>query len=101
MAMGSKVTLEIQAANVRFLDGALEYARAGALSGGLANNRDFVASCVEGSSAWDDLLYDPQTSGGLLIALPESAAIAFEKKLPEAYRIGHVRTRGSKPLLLR
>jgi selenide,water dikinase len=98
MAMASGVTLEIEAGKVQFLDGALEYARAGALSGGLANNRDFVASCVEGGSDVDDLLYDPQTSGGLLISLPESAAAQFTKKLPEAYRIGKVTARGGKPL---
>ncbi len=98
MALASNVTLEIAANDVRFLDGALEYARAGALSGGLGNNRDFVASCVEGASEVDDLLYDPQTSGGLLIALPEAAADAYMKKMPAAYRLGRVTARGTKPL---
>ncbi len=98
MALASNVTLEIVAGDVRFLDGALDYARAGALSGGLANNRDFVASCVEGASDVDDLLYDPQTSGGLLISLPEKEAAAYMKKLPAAYRLGRVTARGVKPL---
>ncbi len=98
MALASKVTLEIDTAQLQFLDGAVEYARAGALSGGLHNNRDFVASCVEGASEFDDLLYDPQTSGGLLISRPEQDAAQLEKKLPYAYRIGRVRERGVKPL---
>lgn len=98
MAMASKVTLEIDAAKVQFLDGTIEYAKAGALSGGLKNNREFVSSCVEGSSAVDDLLYDPQTSGGLLISLPEAQAAALERKFPAAYRIGQVTSRGAKPL---
>ena len=98
MALASNVTLEIEAAKLQFMDGAIEYARAGALSGGLHNNRDFVASCVEGASEFDDLLYDPQTSGGLLISLPESDAAALARKFPAAYRIGRVMERGTKPL---
>lgn len=98
MAIGSKVTLEIDSSLVRFLDGALEYAQAGAFSGGLGNNREFVASCVEGSSRYDDLLYDPQTSGGLLIALAEKEAVELERNFPAAYRIGRVLDRQAKPL---
>ena len=98
MAIGSKVTLEIDSARVRFLDGAIEYAQEGAFSGGLGNNREFVASCVEGTSPFDDLFYDPQTSGGLLIALPEKDATELEQKFPAAYRIGRVFERQTKPL---
>ena len=98
MAIGSKVTLEIDSKSVRFLDGALEYAQAGAFSGGLANNREFVSSCVEGSSSVDDLLYDPQTSGGLLVSLPEKDAAELQRRFPAAYQIGRVLTRQAKPL---
>ena len=44
------------------------------------------------------LLYDPQTSGGLLIALPERDAAQLETKLPDAYRIGQVTERKGKPI---
>jgi selenide, water dikinase len=98
MALGSGVTIEIDSSLVRFLDGALDYAGAGAFSGGLGNNREFVASCVEGSSPLDDLLYDPQTSGGLLIALPEKDALELERNFPAAYKIGRVLERQAKPL---
>ena len=98
MALASRVTLEIDAREVQFLDGAMEYARAGALASGLKNNREFVASCVQGASEFDDLLYDPQTSGGLLISLPEADAARYQKKYPPAYRMGRVRKRGAKPL---
>ncbi len=43
MAMGSGVTLDIHYKHLQFLDGAIDYARRGALSGGLSNNRDFVS----------------------------------------------------------
>lgn len=98
MAIGSKVTLEIDSKLVRFLDGAIDYAKQGAFSGGLHNNRDFISSCVEGSSAYDDLFYDPQTSGGLLISMPEKDALELERRFPTAYRIGQVFERQTKPL---
>jgi selenide,water dikinase len=100
MALASNVTLEIQAANVRVLPGALDYARQGMIPGGAKNNREFVSPCVEGSSEFDDLLYDPQTSGGLLISLPERDAAKLEQAFPDAYRIGAVRERSGKPIHL-
>jgi selenide,water dikinase len=48
----------------------------------------------------DNLLYDPQTSGGLLIALPESDAKELVQSLEGAYRIGRVLPRGAKPIRL-
>ncbi len=100
MALASKVTIQIDPRAVQFLPGAVEYARLGAIPGGLKNNREFASSCVEGSSEFEDLLYDPQTSGGLLIALPEADAVQLEKLLPVAYRIGSVREKGAKPIRL-
>jgi len=98
MAMASNVTIEIESRNVQFLPGAVDYARQGAIPGGLRNNRDFVSASVEGQSEFDDLLYDPQTSGGLLISLPEADAVALEKSFEGAYRIGRVTGRGSKAI---
>jgi selenide, water dikinase len=104
MALGSNVTLEIAVDAVRFLPGAVEYSRQGALSGGLHNNRDFAGCTVETSREIppeiDNLLYDPQTAGGLLISLPEADAAAFERAYDAAYRIGRVLPRGRKPIQL-
>ena len=47
MALASGVTLEIDVDAVRFLPGALEYARQGAIPGGLKNNREFASCAVE------------------------------------------------------
>jgi selenide,water dikinase len=100
LALASKVTIEIDPRTVRFLAGAVDYARQGAIPGGLKNNREFASPCVEGQSEFDDLLYDPQTSGGLLISLPEADAAALERAFPEAYRIGRVIEKGDKPVRL-
>jgi selenide,water dikinase len=78
MALGSKVTLEIAVDALPFLPGAVEYARAGAIPGGSNNNREFASSCVasdrELAPEIEALLYDPQTSGGLLVATPDPPA---------------------------
>jgi selenide,water dikinase len=105
MALASNVTLEIATSRVRFLPGALEYARQGALPGGLKNNRDFASCAVEdlqtkADAAVEDLLYDPQTSGGLLIALPETDAASLVRSLDGAYTIGRVLPRQEKPIRL-
>jgi selenide,water dikinase len=100
MALASNVTLEIEAAEVPLLPGALEYARAGAQPGGLANNRDFASCVVEITRrlepALEALLYDPQTSGGLLIAVPPATAALIPGR-----RIGRVTERGAKLILIR
>ncbi len=90
MALASGVTLQIDVNRVRFLPGALDYAHRGALPGGLKNNRDFASGNVETCNGIpreiEDLLYDPQTSGGLLVSLPEEQVAKFTL----AYPIGRV-----------
>ena len=77
MAVASGVTLEINVQNLDYLPGALEYAAAGASPGGLDRNREFVSPSVEGIEA-NSLLYDPQTSGGLLISMDPEDAMSFQ-----------------------
>jgi selenide, water dikinase len=98
MAIASKVTIEIDSKAVRFLPGAVDYARQGAIPGGLKNNREFVSASVEGQSEFDELLYDPQTSGGLLISLAEADAASFEKSFDGVYRVGQVKAQGKRPI---
>lgn len=72
------VSLEIDHAAFDYLPGAIEAAREGHLSGGLKNNRGFIGDCAEFapnvSAEHQNLLFDPQTSGGLLIAIAPEAA---------------------------
>jgi selenide, water dikinase len=104
MAAASGVTIEIAVERVRFLPGAVEYARRGAIPGGLKNNREYGSGAVaierELAPEIENLLYDPQTSGGLLIALPEADAAAMERAFPEACGIGRVLERQDKPITL-
>ena len=101
MATASGVTLEIESAAVGFLPGAVDYALAGAQPGGLKNNREYASCAVEMAATIapeiEALLYDPQTSGGLLISVAEADA----KKLADTgRRIGRVLPRGEKPIRL-
>src|SRR5262249_10340315 len=74
----SPVSFEIEHSAFTYLPGALEAASEGHLSGGLKNNRAFIGDCVEFASSISSehqcLLFDPQTSGGLLIAIDAGAA---------------------------
>jgi len=78
MAMASGVSLRLDSGRIEFLEGALECVRRGFIAGGLKKNRDFVGDCVRFSSGVhpdaQQLLFDPQTSGGLLIALHPDGA---------------------------
>jgi len=104
MAVASKVALEIEAGKVGLLEGALAYAGAGAIAGGLKNNREFAGPDVEFAGGMREdlvnLMFDPQTSGGLLVSLPEADAEMALEKLREARRIGRVIERGEKPIRL-
>lgn len=104
MALASGVTLEIEASRVPLLPGALDAVRAGAVPGGLKNNREFASCSVDGAESIDaallELLYDPQTSGGLLISVAESDAPGLVKSVAGAVRIGRVRARDNGAIWL-
>ncbi len=109
MAQGSGVELEIDVSAVDFLPEAAELARMGILPEGMYRNRSFAENSVDPGTAelWQqDLLYDPQTSGGLLMAAdPADADALFEAlkaAVPSAQRIGTVREyRGGKRIFLK
>jgi selenide,water dikinase len=90
MALGSGVTLEIDTARVPVIEGALAAVRAGAIPGGLLSNREFAECLVEDSpqihisEELRALLYDPQTSGGLLVSVASEDAAELLGSLQNA-----------------
>ena len=79
LALASHVSIAFHAAQVPLLDGALACIHAGHIPGGLTNNRNFAECLVEyAPDVPEDLrqiLYDPQTAGGLLISTPDADAL--------------------------
>jgi selenide,water dikinase len=106
MAAASRVSMVIEHEGVEFLPDALDYSRQGFLPGGLKNNIKFVSGCVEFDPRIPqkirNLLFDPQTSGGLLLVVSERDAGALVDKLGNrgvpARRVGRVVEKTS-PLL--
>ncbi len=100
MARGSGTTFSFAASALPALPGALDLARAGVETGGAAHNRRFVAGSLEVDQAVAEelvtLAHDPQTSGGLLAAIPEPLVEGVERDLLAAgvtsWRIGRVET---------
>ncbi|MEG1676220.1 MAG: selenide, water dikinase SelD [Clostridia bacterium] len=108
MAEGSHVSLKIDAQAVPLLPEALLLASMGLLPEGMYKNRAFAQERVDTGDvelALCDLFFDPQTSGGLLIAVAEAQADALLTKLqvetPAARRIGRVISQGEKAVTLR
>lgn len=98
MAMQSGARLVIEAGNVPLLTDAYRFAAAGAVTGGGSRNREQLGERVLLSDDLDDalgqLLYDPQTSGGLLIAVSEEDAETLRAQIEAenggCWRIGSV-----------
>jgi selenide,water dikinase len=103
------VSLEIDHAAFEYFPGALEASRDGHLSGGLKNNRAFIGDCVgfadSVSPEYQNLLFDPQTSGGLLAAvdckLVDAALAALHRHGVAARQIGRVIQKRSPLIFVR
>lgn len=110
MASASEVSFDIYVDDVAYIDGAVELAQMGLVPAGSYKNREYSGYMVDTGDATEtdiDLLYDPQTSGGLLISVvPEYAddiMNAFEAHGLEtrASRIGTVREADEKWIYLK
>lgn len=106
IASGSGVSIRIHSAQVRSLPGAMECIRAKFIPGGLNANRDFAECTVQyGADVPDDsktLLFDPQTAGGLLLAVRAEDVVRLVQRLIDegvrASEIGEVLPQ-TKPLI--
>jgi selenide,water dikinase len=98
MAEAGGVALQLEADRLPLLPGTLAYTDAGVGTGGGARNREGVggAAVIDKSigEPMIQVLFDPQTSGGLLMAVPEEKAAELEKRMTadgwDCWRIGEV-----------
>lgn len=102
LAEGSGVTVQLWADTVPFASGALELAQDGIIPAGAYRNRNYLEGKVKVEEAVvlevSDLLFDPQTAGGLLISIPEERGVELVRRLndrgiPGAV-IGQVQSKG-------
>jgi selenide,water dikinase len=88
MALASDVSLVFHSANIPLLEGALDCVRAGNIPGGLKANREFAECLVEYEDGIPEevktILFDPQTAGGLLIAVASEDSPALTRALNTA-----------------
>ena len=108
LACASNVTIEIDSARVPLINGAMELVAAGMLTGADKTNREYVGEDISIADGIDPklvkLFYDPQTAGGLLLAIPSERADALLTELNNAYPratiIGRVRERSQHALVI-
>lgn len=110
MAVASDMTFEINVKDIAYFEDAISYAKMGLVPAGAYKNRGYSGKQVDMSQVEEhyvDLLYDPQTSGGLLISVPpeevESIMKEFEEKKMDTKVsiIGKVTEKGEKLIRLR
>lgn len=110
MADGAGLGVAVDVGALPYFEGALDLARAGAVSGGGKRARSQRADQVEVDADVDDamaaILFDAETSGGLLVAVPQDEASRALEALraagvASAARIGRFTPRGARPLVVR
>ena len=110
MAQASDVTLEIYPEQIAYLEEAADYARMGLVPAGAYKNREFAEPYLDAGDVKEvylDLLSDPQTSGGLLVSVPEEELDSLMKDFAESgietkvSVIGRVKVRQEKLIQLK
>lgn len=104
MAKASQKVLEIEKNKIPLLPRVEEYALLGLVPGGAYQNREYLRDKIEfGQEIREvdqDILFDPQTSGGLLLALPPGACRAFLAGYPKGVIVGRVREEGEGKIVV-
>ena len=109
MAEGAGCTIELWPGRVPIVPQALELARDGIIPAGAYRNLEFAGPEVETAGTFPqavlDCLYDPQTSGGLLLAIAEERGAELLRRLADtgvtAAAVGRVRPRGPRRIVLK
>lgn len=99
MAKASNVTFAIDSKVVPLLPDVLDLISQGMLTRGDKNNREYVGDTIkfvdDVSAEMQSALFDPQTAGGLLIALPEENLAGFVAEIPDAVVVGRITDLGT------
>lgn len=94
MAIQSTVDFSLELSLIPWLPGALDYGKSGAFPGGMDNNARYFGQWVSFAEDIDymyqDMLFTPETSGGLLVALTPEKVDYFLESVPEAVKVGTV-----------
>ncbi len=109
LAAASRVDLEVDINRLPFMQGTLEYAAMGLIPAGAYRNRDHVISRVvfrgQTDPVMSDLIFSPETAGGMLIALEQSQAEKLKAELTRvncpAWVVGRVMESGEGRLIIR
>ncbi len=108
MASASDKTIEIYSNNLCIIPGALEIAKSGMIPEGTYNNKEYLKGKYEEYINRDDMLdviFDPQTSGGLLVSLSELDALKYLRRLeeytPYARIVGKVINKNKSSIIIR
>lgn len=93
MAEGAGLALDLRAAELPLALGAIELVRGGVMSGGCNRGKQFYGSKVAFAAGVDaalaDLVFDAETSGGLLLAVPEAVAAVAQRRVRDAGAPAH------------
>ena len=109
MAKASEVSIHINSKEVPILDEAVDMAKMGIIPAGMYRNKQYIEKDVDVQDvdiAVRDILYDPQTSGGLLVSVKAEYAEELVKDMKlngsiEAKIIGYVKSKGEKYITVR
>ena len=87
MASASGVTFELNVQDIAYFEDAADYAKMGLIPAGAYKNRGYSIDKVDAGCVQEyylDLLYDPQTSGGLLISVPKEDLASMMREFGQA-----------------
>lgn len=108
MACGSGCSIRLKASDIPMLKSTLEMAEMGIIPAGAYSNREYLEGKVlikkSVPLALEDMMFDPQTSGGLLISIPQEEGYkllsALKDHIPKASIVGVVEEKGEYSLFV-
>jgi len=109
MAEASNIQVELEVKNLRFMEGAMGYAQMGLIPAGAYINRDYFQTKVKYGNQIDvtvrELLFSPETAGGLLISVASEKYMelmtAMKEQARMCYQIGQVLEGGQPSIVIK